>query len=93
VKTVVRQALETAIVRILTPTRSTDILREAMAAKQQGRSVGRRMMMMVMMMMIVVVMGVMSGGEEDGDAVSMMRMSKEARIDTAMMIMMKASTE
>ena len=37
VKTVVREALEKAIVRVLTPKRSTDILREVMVAKAQNR--------------------------------------------------------
>lgn len=37
VKTVVRSALEQAIVRILTPKRSTDMLRAVMAARAQGR--------------------------------------------------------
>lgn len=37
VQTVVREALEKAIARVLTPKRSTDILREIMAAKATGR--------------------------------------------------------
>jgi len=37
VKTVVREALEKAIVRVLTPKKSTDILREVMGAKAEGR--------------------------------------------------------
>ena len=37
VKSVVREALEKAIVRVLTPKKSTDILREIMAAKAEGR--------------------------------------------------------
>ncbi|TFJ86626.1 hypothetical protein NSK_002280 [Nannochloropsis salina CCMP1776] len=37
VKTVVREALERAIVRVLTPRKSTDLLRQVMAAKAEGR--------------------------------------------------------
>jgi signal recognition particle receptor subunit alpha len=37
VQTVVREALEKAIARVLTPKRSTDILREIMATKAAGR--------------------------------------------------------
>lgn len=41
VKTVVKEALERAIVRVLTPKRSTDVLREIMLAKSKGRSVSQ----------------------------------------------------
>lgn len=37
VKTVVKEALEKAIVRVLTPKKSTDILREVMGARAEGR--------------------------------------------------------
>ena len=38
ISTVVREALESAVLRILTPKKSTDVLREVLAARAEGRT-------------------------------------------------------